>query len=412
MALPIMDGMAEGALSYLGDTTVRAVANKIEKEVANFGLSDLDGLINRYLPGKRNKHRRKVVKHHLINKHGHVAAPVAINRRVGRMAPRFRSVGGNYHVANREFVADITGSTTFFLEEFTCQPGLASLFPWLSQIAPTHQKYKFTKLVFSYVPIASTSAQGRVTMAHALDPLDDTVADKQELFQYPNSTESSVWASSTLSVNLASKGWLYTRNGFVANSDLKTYDAGKFLIASSNTADDSIIGELFVDYEIQLMTPKPTKCPATSLRLTGTDISAVDPLINFRPFLPLEVDGGDWFFERRGVGNSRLVFRNTGDFAISLDYVAATVGGINLTDGDNGVGNNSVDVVSFASVDRDTVAVATAHIRVAKRRDSEGRLPSIAFGATGVGAGFSLVTQIRIKVSTFDTTNELELLST
>lgn len=404
-----MDGMAQGAISYLGDSTVRAVANKIEKEVANFGLSDLDNLINRYLPGKRNKHRRKMVKHHIANKHGSAAAPVAINRRVGRMAPRFRSVGGNYHVSNREFVADINGSTSFSLEEFTCQPGLASLFPWLSQIAPTHQKYKFTKLVFSYVPIASTSAQGRVTMAHAIDPLDDTVADKQELFQYPNSTESSVWASSTLSVNLASKGWLYTRNGFVANSDLKTYDAGKFLIATSNTEDDSVIGELFVDYEVQLMTPKPAKCPSSSLTLAGTDITAVDPLIDFRGSLPLEADGGDWFFARRVAGQSLVVFRYTGDFVVTLDYTSSTTGGIIINDGDNGAGNDSIVFISRASADKGSTAVATAHFRVAKRRDSQGLLPSVSFGASGGGGSFVDVTSVRIKISTFDTTNEISL---
>ena len=181
MTLALTESAMTG-MEYLGDTALRSIAQKIEKEIGNFGLDSLDHLINRYLPGKRNKRKRKVIKAHFSPS---TQAAVAHNVRVNRTAPRFRSTRGRYIVSNREFVSDVRGSTDFRVEEFSIQPGSSALFPWLSQIAPTHQKYRFTKLVFSFVPLTSTTTRGRVTLAYAIDPLDDDVQNKQQLFQYP-----------------------------------------------------------------------------------------------------------------------------------------------------------------------------------------------------------------------------------
>lgn len=58
-------------------------------------------------------------------------------------------------IRHREFIQDVSSSTSFVNQLFSINAGLASTFPWLSQIAPNFEQYKFHGLIFEF---RSTSA--------------------------------------------------------------------------------------------------------------------------------------------------------------------------------------------------------------------------------------------------------------
>jgi hypothetical protein len=205
------------------------------------------------------------------------AAPVAINRRIRGTRAQMRSsanVNGGLTIQHREYLGELSGSTTFDVSSYEINPGLSTAFPWLSSIAPSFEKYKVTRMSYEYVNIAATSERGRVTMAFDYDVLDENPTSKVELFQYAGASEGAVWSSLNLPVkNIPEK---FTRVGTVSTSDKKTYDAGKLLVGVSNTASTAIVGEIFVNYIIELNTPQPASCPSKDLQIGGvTDKNAI-----------------------------------------------------------------------------------------------------------------------------------------
>jgi len=184
------------------------------------------------------------------------------------------NVNGGLTIQHREYLGEISGNTTFGITSYEINPGLSTAFPWLSSIAPSFEKYKVTRMSYEYVNIAATSERGRVTMAFDYDVLDENPTSKVELFQYAGASEGAVWSSLNLPVkNIPEK---FTRVGTVSSSDKKTYDAGKLLVGVSNTASTTIVGEIFVNYTIELNTPQPATCPSKDLQIAGvTDKNAI-----------------------------------------------------------------------------------------------------------------------------------------
>jgi len=308
------------------------------RQIINMILTELSGVITpqsvgRFLasrlPGKKNRAKRNAIKKQVLGSSPTQSAPVAYNVPIKKVAPRFRSAQGKYVVCNREFLTEVTGATNFGLTELTTQPGLATSFPWLSQIANTHQRYHIKSLKFTYVPLAATSERGRVVLAFAIDPLDPAPASKAELFQYPTSTESSVWASNTLVVDPMSRNTtLFTRAGAVADTDIKTYDFGKLFIGASNTANDTDkIGEVFIDYEVELSVPKPAKCPASLTEISVPNISTLfDGPNNQMVFVGSNVIG-----EHDGANDEHIRFLAPGTYLVTLTISATSTGSFTMS---------------------------------------------------------------------------------
>lgn len=233
-----------------------------------------------------------------------IKAPAAINRRVRARKPRFKgSVTGGVIIQHREYIGEINGSTTFNALGYNIQPGLPSTFPWLSSIAKNFEKYRIRSMTLHFVNVSATSERGRITMAYESDPLDPTPTNKIDLFAYSGCQEGAVW--SPLSINIpCPKTTLFTREGIVPGTDLKTYDVGKLIIAASNTADSSIIGELFITYDIELMVPQPSECPGCSI-FAVEGVTAVAPFGTERAILgtfPFHIlsNNKDWEWEAIG----------------------------------------------------------------------------------------------------------------
>jgi hypothetical protein len=96
---------------------------------------------------------------------------------------------GSVIVTHREFVREITGSTTFSSQTFDICPTNEEAFPWLRIIALAYEQYEFLGLLACYVPssgdaIASTNnALGTIQIATEYDVSRPAFASKSELEQ-------------------------------------------------------------------------------------------------------------------------------------------------------------------------------------------------------------------------------------
>jgi len=136
------------------------------------------------------------------------------------------------------------------------------VFPWASAIAGNFERFRFVKLRFHYVQNCTTSTTGQVALAVDFDSLDDnTMLTKQQLYSFELTARGTSWTSVVLEIPALrlSQSYKshYIRQTPVSGGDLKTYDPAQVLVAVSGVNSvGAVIGELWVEYEVQLMTPQ------------------------------------------------------------------------------------------------------------------------------------------------------------
>lgn len=210
---------------------------------------------------KRRKNSRQAqVLTKIVNTTAKVASGSTIRNGAGA---KLVSNGNTTRVSHREFISDITAASSGFATvNFAVNPGNATAFPWLSAIAANYESYTFKKLAYRYVPLCPTSTQGRITMALDYDARDSIPTSKAVLSQYQGAVATPVWQQG-LYVAQPSNLVKFAKQRYVsgatipANSDVKTYHVGQFIIATSNTPNASTqLGELWVEYDVEFQTPQ------------------------------------------------------------------------------------------------------------------------------------------------------------
>jgi hypothetical protein len=78
-----------------------------------------------------------------------------------------------------------------------------------------------------------------------------------------------VWKPTSISIDLNSIGWLYTRSGPVANADYKTYDLGRLFFATEGITYTGTVGYIEVEYDVEFKRRQPDY---TSSVIPTTDI--------------------------------------------------------------------------------------------------------------------------------------------
>lgn len=210
-----------------------------------------------------------------------VSVPVQQGK-VSRMRRPFFSNGGNgdVRIVHREYVAEVSqaGSTAFAATSYPVNPGMAVTFPWLSQIAGRYESYKFNKLKFAFETESPTSIPGSVLLAIDYDASDGTPMTKTQMMAYRDAVRSPAWSSCCMDASFEDLQKLkshFVRTG--AAVDIKLYDVGNLFVATSNAT--GMGGELYVEYDVQLMTPAFSDELQSSYFTTGAVGAATDPLI-------------------------------------------------------------------------------------------------------------------------------------
>lgn len=176
---------------------------------------------------------------------------------------------GGIIIRHREYLGDINASAAFAIQTLALNPGLDTTFPWLSQIAPAYEQYRWRGLIFEFnstssdsvLSAATSSALGSVMMATQYNALLPAFPDKRTLenYEFANSRKpsNSFIHPIECKAEVTPITKLYVRSGAITSGDLRLYDIGNFYIATQGMqASTGAAGELWATYEIEFYKPR------------------------------------------------------------------------------------------------------------------------------------------------------------
>lgn len=254
-------------------------------------------------------------------------APVAISQSMGSSRPSISSDSKSgdlrVRVRHREYIQDISGSVAYAVQQLSINPGLATIFPWLSQMAGLFESYKFNQLAFEFKTSSATTAKGKVILSADYDAADPAPGSKQLQLQERTKLDCAAWAMARMNCDQADL-WKfgvqrYIRAGaLAANLDIKTYDVGSLNIGVQGMADTTVVGELYVAYDVELITPNQASGlpnPALEAAFKSSSATKADVYAGSAKTGGLAVTGV----------NSTLTFAQTGKFMVSQFVIGSAL---------------------------------------------------------------------------------------
>jgi len=248
-------------------------------------------------------------------------APVAMSRKLKEYRPvEAHRANGSRCIRFKEYVQDIPGSVAFAATQFQCNPGLSNLFAWLSGQALFYQEYKVKSLRFRFETEKATTLSGKVMFAFLQDSSDPIPVNKQEMLENLMKAAGAIWEPFTLPITMSSFPALgksrFIRGGTLGpNLDVKTYDIGQLIVATQGMADTTLVGELYIEYDIELITPIQSiaqifgtfsKHIVGNVALTAADPFGTSPTLSGT--LGVTMDA-----------TSTMTFQQTGQFLMEFD---------------------------------------------------------------------------------------------
>lgn len=196
-------------------------------------------------------------------------------------APSVRNTRDGFNWNSAERVTPIIGSTGFNLSTYLINPGNATLFPVLSNLARNFESYEFKGLVFFYVPrsgtATSTPGQGIAALATQYNVLNANFVDSDEMLNYKYSISRAPYEKFWHPVECRKNHTVFSHqyitdvtaiSSLPERADPQIYYHGKLSVATDGNVDGtSKLGELWVAYDVVLYTMKAIP-PALSYRGT------------------------------------------------------------------------------------------------------------------------------------------------
>jgi hypothetical protein len=174
------------------------------------------------------------------------------------------ALNGGIVLRHREFIGTIQSSQLFNINEYDLNPGLSHVFPWLANIAEGYENYEFKGLMFEFKPTTAMQTSvldnGVVVMSTQYDAEADSFISRREMEAYMFTTSAVPWHRQCHYVECRPKTKVledqYIRYGSVSSSERWT-DLGRLTVATQGmSADGDDIGELWVEYHIELEKPR------------------------------------------------------------------------------------------------------------------------------------------------------------
>lgn len=189
------------------------------------------------------------------NVQGPVGA-VRMNENLGRNEAR------TLHT-RREQIGVVLGSVGYSITEYPINPGNATLFPWLSQLAPLYEQYKIHAMQVEFIPtgsgFAAPNVSGRVVLATDYDVMSPALGSLQEAEGKDPNIPFGPFENAVLRLDphRLTPDTKFNRGAqYPAGGDPKTYDAGKVSVVVQGTPNTSQIGIIYVSYAVELITPQ------------------------------------------------------------------------------------------------------------------------------------------------------------
>lgn len=213
---------------------------------------------SRKLPLKKTTPRRVIP----VATRARLSGPPIAKRAIKRVAvPNQRTTPqGTTIISHAEMIRVLDGSVAFGLTAIAINPGNDQMFPWLSSVAPSFESYRFKKLRMTYRPSCSSLTPGAVFMAVDYDATDLPPSDIVTLMQNQHAVKSNVWDSVTYDLLRQGNDAIPKRyvldNLPPRGTDPRLYNLGNFLVATFGQTAATYVGELYVDYTVELFIPQ------------------------------------------------------------------------------------------------------------------------------------------------------------
>lgn len=185
--------------------------------------------------------------------------------RVAEQVMQMHSDGLCTRVQHREFFASVNMYSTFTASGNLVFPWDSLMFPWLRGICPFWQKYKFHGMVIEYVPTstnavsAGSPATGSVMMSFQYDMYAPTPISGVNLLNTQGAVSGRPMDQIVLAVECDDAYTpvqpLYINTGASTGPDARLYVFGKFVFATQGPAAWTNIGQLWVTYDVTLISP-------------------------------------------------------------------------------------------------------------------------------------------------------------
>jgi len=172
--------------------------------------------------------------------------------------------GNSIVIRHTEYLDDINSLASFSIDPavqvYALNPGLTTSFPWLGNMAAGYEQYRFKKLIFRYRARIGTGTGGSVYYSTQLDSNDPDFGSKEEMYAYSGTQSTTPWLDMAHNCLLSRGDYLkkyFIRTGeLAADDDSQLYDSGKFTFVPIASSAGLYLGELLVDYEVELFNPK------------------------------------------------------------------------------------------------------------------------------------------------------------
>lgn len=345
-----------------GHTTNRITQQMNSNRSSNQGQGKAKGK-NR--PARKQKQRKAQPASSNLEK-----APLAQGRQRRSSPPSMTqstSRPGSIRVRHREYIQDVNGSVAFTATTLPVQPGMATGFPWLSTLAQNFESYRFHALKYVYETQKSASTNGTVLLGVDFDATDSAPTTKQQLMSYEGAVRSGVWqechyVAKPSSLHKFGPEKFNRFAALAANQDIKTYDAGNLFVATQGCADATAIGELYVEYDVELHTPQIQASGSTSASARVTGTTGLSTTVLFGTNAVVDADS-TLSISVNGAGTT-VTFNSAFEGIASCNCVGATCNTIAagagtataVVQGTNSAGTNGLAVVYITATAGQTFA--------------------------------------------------------
>jgi hypothetical protein len=182
--------------------------------------------------------------------------------------PKFASSKATNVVCHREYLGDITGSTTMNNVAYRINPADPHSFPWLSTVAQSYTQYKIHGMIYEFKSLTTdfvtAGKPGYVAMATNYNAREAKYTSKMEL----ENSEFSASCKPTMNLihgiecapDQTSMPIKYLSSGSQVYNP-QDYDMGNFQIMVGSQPDSSVIGELWVSYCVEFFKPAIPETP-------------------------------------------------------------------------------------------------------------------------------------------------------
>jgi hypothetical protein len=222
----------------------------------------------------KSKNAKKASTNSKPNARAHlVKAPAAQGKVLTHLGePKITPLGksGDCLVIHKEYISDLVASATsgaFTALGIPINPGNTLMFPWLSEMADKFESYVFRALKFCFETDAPSSQPGSVLMAVDYDVKDELPSSKRDMMSLQGAVRTVDWKD--VSLNCVKESLHKRKTYYVGDSvdfgpnynpsespaDSRLEDVGELIVASSNSTANANLGELYVEYAVELMTP-------------------------------------------------------------------------------------------------------------------------------------------------------------